>query len=150
MSEVEQLAAILRRPQAEFVGRSIAELLRDGQVDAILDSLPPGASAKKGEAARYPTVEERVNAVLDGDPDLRSRLPALEAALLSYFGPGATVERRILNVVWDDPEGPDELMVQVHSDLSFDEKIDLHSEFLSRERALLAPVRLRLAIGFFG
>lgn len=145
-----QLAAILRRPQAGFAGRSIAELLRDGQVEAVLGSLTSGAPTKADGVASKPTVEERVAALLDGDPELRSRLPAIEAALLRCFGPGATVERKIVNEVWDDPDGPDELIVRVHNDLSLDENIDRHADFLARERDLLAPVRSRFAIGFIG
>jgi hypothetical protein len=148
--ELSQLSAILRRPQAEFAGRSVADLLREGKVGTILDSLSPEAPIEADAATRKPTVEERVAVLLDGDPELRSRLPAIEAALLRQFGPGATVERRILNEVWDDPYGPDELIVQVHSNLSFDEKIDRHADFIRRERDLLAPVRSRFAIGFFG
>lgn len=148
--DVGQLAAILRRPQAEFGGRSMAELLRDGQVDTVLESLFSGTPVNAGEAARKPTVEERVAALLDGDPELRSRLPAIEAALLRQFGPGATVERKIVNEVWDDPDGPDELIVRVHNDLSLDENIDRHADFLTRERDLLDPVRSRFAIGFIG
>jgi hypothetical protein len=148
--EVRQLSAILRRPQGEFAGRSIADLLRDGQVDAVLESLSSEAPTKADAPARKPTVEERVAALLDGDPELRSHLPAIEAALLKQFGPGATIERKILNEVWDDPDGPDELIVRVISDLSFDEKIDRHADFLRRERDLLDPVRSSLTIGFFG
>jgi hypothetical protein len=145
-----QLAAILRRPQAEFAGRSIAELMRDGQVDAVLESLSSEPRTKAVGAASKPTVEERVDALLDGDPELRSRLPAIESALLRCFGPGATVERKIVNEVWDDPDGPDELIIRVHNDLSLDENIDRHADFLARERDLLGPVRSRFAIGFIG
>jgi hypothetical protein len=148
--EVGRLGAILRRPQAEFAGRSIAELLRDGQVDAVLESLTTGAPSKAAGEARKPTVEGRVAALLEGDPELRTLLPAIEAALLKQFGPGATVERKIVNEVWDDPDGPDELIIRVHNDLSLDENIDRHADFLARERDLLAPVRSRFAIGFIG
>jgi hypothetical protein len=148
--EVGQLGTVLRRPQAELAGRSIAELLREGQVDAVLESLASGAPSKSDGVASKPSVEERVAALLDGDPELRSRLPAIEAALLRCFGPGATVERKIVNEVWDDPDGHDELIIRVHNDLSLDENIDRHADFLARERDLLAPVRSRFAIGYIG
>ncbi|MGH2938710.1 MAG: hypothetical protein ACRDPE_11395 [Solirubrobacterales bacterium] len=148
--DLGQLAAILRRPQAELAERSIAELLRDGQVDAVLASLSSEAPTKATEDVRKPTVEERVATLLDGDPELRSRLPAIEAALLRGFGPGATVERKIVNEVWDDLDGSDELHVRVHNDLSLDENIDRQADFLAQERDLLAPVRSRLSIGFIG
>jgi hypothetical protein len=147
---VGQLAAVLRRPQAELAGRSMAELIREGQIDIVLESLSAGMPTKGGEEERKPTVEDRVAALLDADPELRSRLPAIEAALLRRFGPGASVERKIVNEVWDDPDGPDELIIRVHNDLPLDENIDRHVEFLRRERDLLAPVWSRLTVGFIG
>jgi hypothetical protein len=148
--EVGQLSAILRRPQAEFAGRSIADLLREGQGDSVLRSLSTEASIGADPGTGKPTVEERVAALLADDPELATCLPAIEAALLRHFGPGASVERKIVNEVYDHPEESDELLIEVHSDSSLDERIDRHAEFLARERDLVAPVRSRLTIGYLG
>jgi hypothetical protein len=148
--EVGQLAAVLRRSQPELADRSIAELLRDGQVDAVLASLSSEEPNGGTRETTRPTVEERVAAMIDGDPGLRSRLPAIEAALLRGFGPGATVERKIVNEVWDDLDGSDELHLRVHNDLPLDENIRRQAGFLAREQDLLAPVLSRLSIGFIG
>lgn len=142
-----QVAAVLRRPQAELGGRSIAELLRDGQVEVILESLGPDAEE---EAAGDPNLDERVAAVLEADPELRSRLNAIEAAVVRHFGPGSEVERKILSEFFDDPEGTDELYLRVHTDLPFDEKVDRLEQLLEREQDLLAPVLPRFTIGFLG
>jgi hypothetical protein len=41
------LAAVLRRPQQEFGGRSIADLLREGKVDEVLERLGPSAAVDR-------------------------------------------------------------------------------------------------------
>lgn len=147
--EVGQLAAVLRRPQPEFGGRSIAELLRDGQVEVILDSLSSDSPLEAQDSAGVGT-DERVAAVLYADPELRARLGAIEAAVVRHFGPGSEVERKILSEYFDDPEGSDELYLRVHTDLPFDEKVDRLEELLEREQDLLAPVLPRFTIGFLG
>ena len=148
--DMRHLGAVLRRPQAEFAGRSIADLLRTGQVDTVLASLSLEAPKEAHDEARKPTTDERVTALLDGDRELRSRLPAIEAALRGHFGPGATVERQIVNEVYDDPGESDELHLHVNSELSLEEKIGRHADFLIRERDLLAPVRSRFTVGYLG
>jgi hypothetical protein len=115
------LAAILRRPQPEFARRSIARVLRDGQVDAVLRhldqpepadqeklekfELPPEVVAeleasqrKEGSAPPVgdPTLAGRISALLAADPELSARLPEIETKVLEYFGPGARVERKII------------------------------------------------------
>jgi hypothetical protein len=170
--DIGQLAAVLRRPQDDLGGRSIAALLRGGQVDAVLKSLSPAASTDLEALANFrldpdveaqlepwkePTEEQMMRAaaiesdqvsdLLAGDPELASRLGAIEAALLAHFGPGTRVERRIISE-YDDPEGSDELYLRVHTDLSFDEEIDGLGALLERKRDLLRPVRSRLTIGF--
>lgn len=142
--DVGQLGAVLRRPQAALAGRSIAELLREGRVEVVL------ASLSEPHAPGDVELEERVAALLSADPELRSRLSAIEAALGRHFGPGAEVERKIVSEFFDDPDGSDELYLRVHTDLSFDEEVERLGEFLRREEDLLAPVLPRLAIGFLG
>jgi hypothetical protein len=145
--DLGQLAAILRRPQPEFAGRSIAELLREGQVEAVLASLSSEVPPETEETARNPTVDERVAAVIEGDPELRARLSEIEVALAERFGPGARLEREII-FGYDEPEGSDELYLRVHNDLSLDENVDRLTEFLHRNKGLLAPVHRHLVIGF--
>lgn len=144
---VGQLAAVLRRPQAELAGRSIAELLREGRVEVVLASLSPGPPAQAEPKVSNPTIDERVDALLEGDPELRSRIPAIEAALIEHFGPGARVEREMITS-YDESEGNDEIYLRVLVDLTFDEKIDRLAEVLEQESDLLAPVRSKLTVGF--
>lgn|GEM_PF-4306292 len=170
--DLGQLAAVLRRPQKELAGRSIAELLLDGQVDVVLARLsvaPPTEvggperlhlapeveaqlarleEPSEGEA-KDPALDEKVAAVLAADPDLDSRLGAIEEAIRDHFGPGSRVERQIISP-HDEPDGRDELYLRVHSELSLDEEIDRLAEFLRQEEDLLAPVRRQLVIGFLG
>jgi hypothetical protein len=150
--DLDQLAAILRRPQAEFAGRSIAELLRAGQAEVVLESfssdVEPWREPSEEGVERDPALDARVAAVLEADRELRSRLGAIEAALVRHFGPGSAVERKLVNEFHDDPEGSDELYLRVHADLSLDENIDRLAAFLEREVELLAPVRAQLTIGF--
>jgi hypothetical protein len=149
--EMGQLGAVLRRPQSEFGGRSIAELLRDGQVDVVLRSLSTGAAreASHPEVQRAPTLDEQIDAVLDADRELKSRVGAIEAALLEHFGPGARVERKIISD-YEEEGGSDELYLRVHTSLSVDEEIDRLGEFLRRHEDLLNPVHRSLVIGFLG
>jgi hypothetical protein len=147
--DLSQLAAILRRPQAELGGRSMAQLLREGHAQAVLESLSADAPTKaENDVERDPALDARVVAVLEADPQLRSRLNAIEAALVRHFGPGAQVERTIVSEFYDDPEGSDELYLRVHADLSLDESMSRLARFIEREGDLLAPVRAQLAIGF--
>jgi hypothetical protein len=169
--EKGQLASVLWRPQAEFAGRSIAELVREGQVDVVLRSLStdepteaeeiasfrlspevearlePWREPSDDEVVRDPDLDLRIEALLDSDPELRARLGTIEAALVGQFGPGASVERQIIDD-YDSVETSEELYLRVHSDLSFDESIDRLAEFLRREEGLLDPVHRHLVIGF--
>jgi hypothetical protein len=168
------LAAILRRPQPEFARRSIARVLRDGQVDAVLRhldqpeptdreelenfELPPEVVAELKASERDerpkapvedPTLAERVSVLLSADPELSARLPEIEAKVLEYFGPGARVERKIIEP-WDIPDGHDEFYLRVRTDLSVREQIDRLSAVLEGEQDLLRPFLDRLTIGFLG
>jgi hypothetical protein len=168
------LAAILRRPQPEFARRSIARVLRDGQVDAVLRhldqpeptdqeelenfELPPEVVAELKSSEREerpkppiedPTLAERVSVLLAADPDLSGRLPEIEAKVLEYFGPNARIERKIIEP-WDVPDGHDEFYLRVYADLSVSEASERLGDLLEGERDLLSPVRSRLTIGFLG
>jgi hypothetical protein len=168
------LAAILRRPQPEFARRSIARVLRDGQIDAVLRHLDQPEPTDQEELENFelpaeivaeleasereerpkprvedPTLAERVSTLLAADPDLSSRLPEIEAKILEYFGPGARVERKIIEP-WDVPDGHDEFYLRVHADLSVSEASERLGDLLEGERDLLSPVRSRLTIGFLG
>ena len=168
------LAAILRRPQPEFARRSIARVVRDGQVDAVLRhldqpeptdqeelenfELPPEIVAELEANEREegpkppvddPTLAQRVASLLAADPELSSRLLEIEAKVLEYFGPKARVERKIIEP-WDIPDGHDEFYLRVRSDLSVAEQIDRLGDLLEGEQDLLRPFLDRLTIGFLG
>jgi hypothetical protein len=168
------LASVLRRPQPEFAQRSIVRVLRDGQVDAVLRhldqpdttdreelenfELPPEVVAKLEASekekrpkppAEDPTLAGRVATLLSADPELSARLPEIEAKVLEYFGPGARVERKIIEPL-DVPDGHDEFYLRVHAELSVSEASERLGNLLEGERDLLSPVRSRLTIGFLG
>jgi hypothetical protein len=168
------IAAVLRRPQPEFARRSIAQVLRDGQVDAVLKHLdrpeptdprefenleiPPEAvtgleAGKKeegpGPGNDDPTLAERVAALLATDPDLSSRLPEIESKVRDYFGPGTRIERKIIEP-WDIPDGHDEFYLRVHTGLSIHEASERLGDLFNDEEDLLGPVSGRLTIGFLG
>jgi hypothetical protein len=170
-----QLAAVLRRPQAQLGDRSIAELLRDGKVEVALESLSGGAPAEaegllrlrldpetdaKLARSEEPSAtnftrysdwdrKERVTALLEADHELQSRLGAIEAAIVRDFGPRTKVERKIVGQ-FDESEGEDDLYLRVYTDLPFAEEIDRLAEFRHRHEDLLTPVRGKLVIGFLG
>jgi hypothetical protein len=100
------------------------------------------------EQARKRALDDRVATLLATDPELRSRLPRIEAALEDCFGPGAKVTRGIVNEIHDDQDDSDELHLRVEADLSVDASVERLSEFHEREGELLDPVRARLSIGF--
>jgi hypothetical protein len=166
------LAAILRRPQPEFARRSIARMLRDGRVDAVLRHLDQpepidqrelenlelpaeivaeleAGQQKEGSASRAedPTLAARVSALLAADAELSSRLPEIEAKVLEYFGPEARIERKVIEP-HDNPDGQAEFYLLIHTDLSVAEAGDRLESLHEREQVLLDPVAGRLAIGF--
>jgi hypothetical protein len=152
------LAAVLRRPQEVLGRRSIAELLAEGKVATVLEHLAepePDEGDRPASSNGMPSdlpvegPDERLAALLTNDPELESRLPAIEAAVLERFGPGASLERKIIEP-WDVPEGGDQFYLRVNTDLSFEENVDRLSQLLRQEKALLAPVRRQLTIGFLG
>jgi hypothetical protein len=169
--DVTHLAAILRRPQEPLGGHSIAELLREGRVEVALEHLaPPLPEEEKLEDFRLdPEIEAGLSAsedglaspprgnpthvdpaeLLDGDPDLTSRLPAIEAAIRERFGDDVRIERKIIREPFNS-NTRDELYLRVHSGLSFDEEVDRLRRLLREEQDLLGPVQRRLTIGFLG
>jgi hypothetical protein len=93
---------------------------------------------------------ELVTAVLDAEPELRSRLGAIESALIEHFGSGTRIERKVIED-YDDPEDvPDDLYLRVHTDLPYTQELDGLTEFSRRHQDLLDPVRGKLSIGFLG
>jgi hypothetical protein len=166
------LAAILRRPQPEFAQRSIARVLRDGQVDAVLKyldqpeptdqeelenfELPPEIVAELEASQRQerpkppvedPTLAARVSALLATDSELSSRLPEIETKIREYFGPEAQIERKIIEP-YDIPDGHEQFYLRVSTDLSVSEAGDRLEALSEGEQVLLDPVAGRLAIGF--
>jgi hypothetical protein len=166
------LAAVLRRPQPEFARRSIARVLRDGQVDAVLRhldqpeptdqeelenlELPPEIVAeleadrqerRPEPPAQDPALAARISALLAADPELSSRLPEIETKVREYFGPDARVERKIIET-HDIVDGQAEFYLLVRTDLSVAEAGDRLEALSEGEQALLDPVADRLAMGF--
>jgi hypothetical protein len=94
-----------------------------------------------------PTLAERVSALLAADPELSARLPEIEAKVLEYFGPGARVERKIIEP-HDIPDGKPKFFLRVSTDLSVAEAGDRLEALSEGEQVLLDPVADRLAIGF--
>jgi len=116
------LAAVMRRPQSALAQRSIADLLREGRADEVLEHLgPPGPEPTAREqlenlrfdpelsARLSPTPTEvhpdeaqvaeearLVAAMLGADPELASLLPEIEAKILRHFGSDATIDRTII------------------------------------------------------
>jgi hypothetical protein len=167
--DLGQLAAVLRRPQALLGERSMAELLKEGRVGAILEHLEPptpsgdvrlddvqfdpatlaALSKSEGPSAATSTSvaeERRVSALIEADAELASRLPAIESKIHDRFGPDARIERAIVTE-HGAPEGRDHLYLGVRTALSFDDEIERLADLLSDEEELLAPVRARLTIG---
>ena len=153
-----QLAAILRRPQPELDGRSIADLLRAGEVDLVLkhldDPRPPRQAVPEPSLAA-PAVREkepRVAAVkkfLAADPELAERLPEIEAKLRQYFAPVERIERSVLEDFEALPGEPfEEFHLRVVNDLSVKANVECMGALFEAEMALIDPVHDRLLIGF--
>jgi hypothetical protein len=145
--DLGQLAAVLRKPQSSLGSRSIVELLKDGQVDVVLDALAEPHPAAPERIVEKPTQEEKVAAFLAADPELRSRIDAIEAAVLRHFGPGAKVVREVA-VYYDEPEPEDDFYLRVITERTIDEEVDLLGTFLVEQEELLAPAKRHLVIGF--
>lgn len=139
--DLGQLAAVLRRPQAALGGRSIADLLKEGSVDRVLEHL----AAPDPAPASAPPDADAVEAFLAADPQLAARLPEIEAKFRDRFGPEVRIERGL-----DTEPGSEEvgIYLRAHNALSFDENLKLLTAMLMEEDDLLGPVADRLGIGF--
>jgi hypothetical protein len=170
--DLGQLAAVLRRPQAALGDRSVADLLKEGRVDLVLEHLETPDPVERGRrpnfrlsprteaklkaydpveaAAATPAIrereEDRVAAFLAGDPELAALLPEIEAKVRECFAPVGWLERGI--IVEYEGEADDVLYLWAHNDLSFDENEKRFMAFLGQQRDFLRPVRSRLNIGF--
>lgn len=142
--DLGQLAAVLRRPQAALGDRSIADLLKEGRVDRVLEHLAAPKSAPS--TTLWPGAESAadVDAYLAEDPELAARLPEVEARVREHFGPEVQIERG-LDI---EPGSPVVgFSLRVRNDLSFDENLTRLSAVLA-DRELLEPVADRLTIGY--
>ena len=142
--EIGQLAAVLRRPQAVLGDRSIADLLKEGRVDLVLEHLAAPEPAPSTKLWPGADSAADVEAYLAGDPELATRLPEIEARVLEHFGPEVRIERG-LDI---EPGSPMVgFSLRAHNGLSFDENLTRLTAVLM-DRDLLEPVADRLTIGF--
>jgi hypothetical protein len=149
--DVGQLGAVLRRPQAVLGDRSIADLLKEGKLDLVLQHLAgaePPARAARQRPGEPPA--DAVETFLAADPELASLLPQIEARVRDHFAPVQRIERGII----EDFEGEsgdrsgDVFYLGVRTEMSFDEKVKRLMALLEKEQDLLSPVHDRLSIGF--
>lgn len=164
-----RLAALLERPQSEFEGNSIAELIRGGRVEIVLDhladpeekaeeqlenlQLDPDVlvelSALESEGSATATdapADGRAADLIAGDPKLGRRLPKIERKIQERFGAGTKTERAVV-VDSSDPDSDGHLYLGIRSSLPLAEQIDRLEALLSEEEELLEPVQTRLTIG---
>jgi hypothetical protein len=107
---------------------------------------PDDERREEAEVSCVSTDPDRVAAFLAADPELDSRLPAIEEKIRVHFGPETRVERTIFSPM-DEDDAPDEFHLDVVTQQTFDEKIDHLRALIGEEQELMAPVRPRLTIG---
>jgi len=155
--DLGQLGAILRRPQAALEGHSIADLLREGKVDQVLEHLGAPAGPVSARIASRPSAmveaarpgeppADAVASFLAADPELAALLPEIEVKVREHFGPGVEIERRLIED-FESGEG-DVFYLGARSNLPFDENMARLTSLLEAEWDLLSPVTERLTIGF--
>jgi hypothetical protein len=170
--DLRHVAAVLRRPQPVLAQHSIAELLREGKVEVVLDHLGSAPSRETDQLENFklaPSIQAGleaseempdpsgrpidaqggdagVPALLATDPGLASRLDAIEELIRDRFDQETVIERQIITEA--TPDSSEVLYLRVRSGMSFDEEIDRLTDLLSHEDGLLGPVMDRLTIGF--
>ena len=173
-----QLAAVLKRPQPSLADLSIAELIRDGKVERVLEHLeePARDEAESDELQQLrnfrlaPEVVARLR-VLEAEsspPDdeaVRARDAARAEALVARDPELAArlpeieskvrehfgPEVRIERCVCEEPEtdeDDDRLHLRAFNGLSFEQNLARLRALLKQEADLLDPVADRLTIGF--
>jgi hypothetical protein len=151
--DLGQIASVLRRPQASLGGRSIAELLKEGRVDQVLEQLGAPEQAEPVALPRSRPGEppdDAAETFLAADPELAALLPEIEAKVREHFAPTEEIERGIIEDFEAEPgdRSGDVFYLGVLNDLPLDANVQRLITFLGQERQLLAPVHSRLTIGF--
>jgi hypothetical protein len=151
--DLGQIAAVLRRPQAALHGRSIAELLKEGRVDEVLEQL---GAPKQAEPVAPPRSrpgeppDDAAESFLAADPELAALLPEIEAKVREHFAPTKGIERGVIEDFEGEPgdRSGDVFYLRVLNDLPLDTNVRCLIAFLEQERQLLSPVHSRLTIDF--
>jgi hypothetical protein len=173
--DLGQLGAILRRPQSILGERSIADLLKEGRVDLVLEHLtapePTPASAPIAiEPPEDPPPTLEVEAHLRpwkplGPVEMQAYRDRQEAEVAAFLAddpefaaglPGieARVREHFGPEVWiergvdEEPGAEDGLYLRAHNGLPFDENLTRLEALLKQERDLRDPVRNRVTVGF--
>jgi hypothetical protein len=111
-----------------------------------VNSTQGGATVPRVSDSCTSVDEADIAAFLTANPELDSRLPAIEERVLAHFGPDARLQREIFTP-FDEEDAAPQFHLQVITEQSFDEKICHLRSLLGEERELMAPVRPPLTIG---
>ena len=151
--DLGQIAAILRRPQAALHGRSIAELLKEGRVDEVLEQLGAPEQTEPVAPPRSRPGEppdDAAEAFLAADPELAALLPEIEAKVREHFdrrrGDRARDHRRLRGRSGD--RSATSFTCGCSTTCRPRRTSNASPRFLDQERQLLSPVHSRLTIGF--
>lgn len=108
---------------------------------------PKGETRAEAGVSSVSVAADRVAAFLAADPELDSRLPAIEGKIREHFGPEARIERTIFSPL-DEEDAPDQFHLKVVvAGMDLDERIERLKALIGDEHELLAPVRPQLTIG---